>query len=186
MISLTTVSSRKELLQILTLQKQNLPQAVSETERLSEGFVTVHHTYSLLENMNAVQPHIIAKYRDDVIGYALCMHPKFGDDIDILKPMFVEIDIAISSRETRSLFSQLTADNFIVMGQVCIHKRYRKQGIFRQLYNHMKLKTQEKYAYIITEVDAKNARSLHAHYAVGFKDLKTYQALGQEWKLIIW
>ncbi len=35
---------------------------------------------------------------------------------------------------------------------------------------------------IITEVDAKNTRSLQAHYAVGFQVLKTYRSAGQDWR----
>ncbi len=37
---------------------------------------------------------------------------------------------------------------------------------------------------IITEVDAKNSRSLQAHYGIGFTDLKTYSVGGQDWKVI--
>ena len=37
----------------------------------------------------------------------------------------------------------------------------------------------------VTEVDAKNIRSLNAHYAIGFKHLKSYNSVRQDWELII-
>jgi GNAT superfamily N-acetyltransferase len=138
-----------------------------------EGFVTVTHTMDLLSQMNSICPHIIAKENDLVVGYALCMHPKFGTEIDILKPMFKEIKSVLLPDET-----------YMVMGQVCIHKEYRKKGIFKDLYHKMHDVVKTKYKYIITEVDALNKRSLGAHFAAGFIELKTYYSGGHKWHLI--
>ena len=70
------------------------------------------------------------------------------------------------------------------MGQICVAKNYRNQGIFRGLSNAMKAHVQPEFDSIITEVDAKNTRSLQAHYAVGFKELKTYYSDDRDWVLI--
>ncbi|HMB61913.1 MAG TPA: GNAT family N-acetyltransferase [Eudoraea sp.] len=166
--------SRKELEQILELQQHNLPQILSPGEKVKEGFVTVSHSLDLLERMNAVCQHIIAKKEGQVIGYALSMHPDFGNEIEVLKPMFDEVNS-----------SALKDAKYIVMGQICIAKEYRGSGIFRQLYKAMQEAIQPHFQYIITEVDAKNLRSLNAHYAVGFKDLKRYHSGGQDWHLIV-
>ena len=74
--------------------------------------------------------------------------------------------------------------NYMVMGQVCIAKLFRKKGIFRGLYSHMRKELKEKYQMIITEVDAENQRSLAAHYAIGFNDLLFYEASKRKWHLI--
>ncbi|NNE77330.1 MAG: hypothetical protein HKN31_09690, partial [Pricia sp.] len=74
--------------------------------------------------------------------------------------------------------------NYMVMGQICIDKAFRGKGVFRQLYETMRLTLLPEFASIITEVDAENLRSLHAHYAIGFTDLKTYRAGGRVWRLI--
>lgn len=166
--------SDAELLGILELQKQNLPEAVSSKEKEQEGFVTVIHTLELLQRMNNVCPHIIAKDRERVVGYTLCMHPMFASDIPVLMPMFNEIEKVLPREE-----------KYLVMGQVCIDKAYRKLGIFRKLYETMHQSTKAAFDCIITEVDAKNTRSLQAHYAVGFRDLKTYSSGGQQWYLIM-
>jgi len=170
----TSCTKDSELQQILSLQQRNLMSNVSPNEKEKEGFVTVSHTLQQLTDMNAICPHIIALDQDKVVGYALCMHPRFGDDIEVLKPMFLEIATVVSKSES-----------FIVMGQICIDKEYRRQGIFRKLYETMKNAVQPAFTSIITEVDASNLRSLEAHYAVGFRDIKTYHTGGQSWKLIV-
>jgi ribosomal protein S18 acetylase RimI-like enzyme len=173
-IKFTRCTSKSELQQILDLQQKNHLQNVNAEEKIKEGFVTVSHTLEILSEMNDACPHIIAKDQEKVVGYALCMHPRFGNDIEVLKPMFLEIASVVPETES-----------FIAMGQICIDKEYRRQGIFRKLYETMKKSIQPEFNSIITEVDATNLRSLEAHYAVGFKELKTYYAGGQDWKLIV-
>jgi predicted GNAT family N-acyltransferase len=123
--------------------------------------------------MNKACPHIIATIGQQVIGYALCMHPKFSDEIAVLKPMFKKIHEELG-----------TAASFIAMGQICVQAGYRGQGIFRGLYTHMCTVLQAEFNRIITEVDVKNTRSLQAHYAVGFEKLIAYEADGHQWELI--
>jgi hypothetical protein len=73
----------------------------------------------------------------------------------------------------------------MVMGQVCIDKGYRKQGVFRALYTFMKENISKEYNAIITEVDVKNVRSSNAHKSVGFEVLKEYQSNNQNWEVIM-
>ena len=172
-ITYRQASTSKELEQILQLQLLNLPVNLSEDIKISEGFVTVRHTLEILRQMNDVCPHIIAKDGEKVVGYALCMHPKFANEIEILKPMFNEIK------------SIIEADlRYIAMGQICIAKDYRGKGIFRGLYSAMSNFIRPVFDSITTTVDAKNIRSLKAHYAIGFAELKSYHSDGHHWKLI--
>ncbi len=173
MITYGRATSEADLIQVLVLQRENLPGSISSEERKKEGFVTVSHTFEILKAMNEACPHIVAKSHGTVIGYALCMHPKFADYIEVLRPMFNEIDTIHPKGKS-----------YIVMGQICIAKAFRGQGIFRKLYKTMRVAVQPEFGLIITEVDAENTRSLRAHYAVGFEELKTYQSGDQDWKLI--
>jgi len=165
--------THKELRQILELQRTNIPTSISEEEKKKEGFVTVHHTFEILKAMNGKCAHVIAKYNNQVVGYALCMLKEFKEDIEVLQPMFKKIDDYINKGET-----------YIVMGQICIDKAFRKLGIFRGLYQYMKQQLQSDFSMIVTEVDAANTRSLNAHYAVGFRLLHSYNSKGQDWALI--
>ncbi|KAA1245297.1 GNAT family N-acetyltransferase [Aquimarina sp. RZ0] len=171
----TTASTSRELEEILQLQQQNLAISISKEEKKKEGFVTVQHDIEILSKMNGIEPHIIAKDGDTVIGYTLCMTKDFGQDIPVLIPLFREVEK-----------STYRSKNFIVMGQVCIDKGYRGQGVFRGLYQHMKKKLQHTYDILITEVAADNLRSLQAHQAIGFKTLVTHENDGIKWHLIHW
>ncbi|WP_046287381.1 GNAT family N-acetyltransferase [Zobellia galactanivorans] len=173
MIRYGTASTDDELKQILALQERNLASKVSSPEKEKEGFVTVAHTFDTLKAMNNTCPHIIAKLEHAVIGYALCMHPRFSDAIEVLKPMFDEIEGILPPEE-----------NYIVMGQICIDKDFRRQGVFRKLYETMQAKTKKDFSSIITEIDAVNTRSLQAHFAVGFKELHSYTSGAREWKIV--
>ena len=74
--------------------------------------------------------------------------------------------------------------NYMAMGQICIAKTHRGQGIFRKLYQTMKEKLPKGFDTIITEVDGKNKRSLVAHTAIGFNTLTIYNSNGKEWHVL--
>ncbi|MDT0606565.1 GNAT family N-acetyltransferase [Croceitalea rosinachiae] len=163
-----------ELKQILELQQKNLPKNLSPIEMKQSGFLTVEHSFELLKEMNVIAAHTIAKDGEQVIGYALSMHPEFANQIEILKPMFEEIHKVVSKN-----------NSYMVMGQICVAKAYRGQGVFRKLYTAMKTFLPEGFTKIITEVDAKNVRSMNAHKAIGFTELKRYHSKGKDWSLIV-
>lgn len=174
MIRYKQCDTTAEIEQILCLQQQNLPVSLSKKEMQQQGFLTVAHDLDLLLAMNKACPHTIAKVDDTVIGYALSMHPKFGKHIPVLISMFDEI----------AKIDNLKMD-YIVMGQICIAKAYRGKGVFRGLYTAMKQFLPKDFTKIITLVDTKNSRSIHAHKAVGFKELEQYTTNGKTWSLIV-
>ncbi len=174
MIRYIQASSDWELRQILVLQQQNLPKNLTKEELHTQGFLTVEHTFDLLKEMNIVFPHTLAMDSGKLVGYALSMSPKFGDTIALLRPMFSQIESLLGS-----------GHDYMVMGQICIAKSHRGKGVFRNLYGKMREFLPEDCRKIITEVDTKNTRSLQAHYAIGFRELKRYPKAGREWSLIV-
>ncbi|MEL6812831.1 MAG: GNAT family N-acetyltransferase [Bacteroidota bacterium] len=173
------VSTSEELQQILSLQKDNLPISLSEGEKKKEGFLTVHHDLDLLQRMNNACPHIIAKDGDTIVGYALSMHPKFGDEIEVLIPMFEQLNVCRKRQPEKEFLN-----NFLIMGQVCVAKTHRKRGVFRRLYQTMLKEHIPPFSCIVTEVNHKNTRSMEAHYAIGFQLLTEHRSGGQDWALI--
>jgi predicted GNAT superfamily acetyltransferase len=173
MITYTKVTVNAELEQILELQEKNLLENLSEEEKKEHGFVTIKHTLEILKAMNNACPHTIAKAENKVVGFALSMTKDFANDIAVLKPMFQEISKLVSD------------ENYIVMGQICIDKNYRKQGVFRGLYDFMKTAIcVNKFDAIITEIDIKNERSLKAHESIGFVHLKDFKAADKNWRIV--
>ncbi|MBT8236944.1 MAG: GNAT family N-acetyltransferase [Bacteroidia bacterium] len=172
-IHYSRATSAQELKQILELQTINLRSVISTNESRKEGFVSVVHTLDLLERMNTAAAHILAKEGEKVVGYALCMHPAFADEIPMLKPMFKRVNEQVGPHY-----------KFMIMGQICIGKQYREKGIFRELYKAMAAALFPAYESIITEVDTDNQRSLQAHYAIGFEEMEVYRSGGRQWHLI--
>ena len=176
-------SNKEEHLQaILDLQAINLAPNLSMEERQEQGFVTCHHNLELLKRMNQPYPHVIAMEEEHLAGYCLVMLKELRNEIDILVPMFDQIE-AQNLPNGRSLASF----NYFVMGQVCVAKEYRGRAVFSGLYHHMREVMSGHFEMIITEISQYNTRSLRAHDKVGFKKLHEYVAPdGHPWVLVYW
>ena len=176
----TNPQSKNELQQILTLQQLNLPKNISKTAAIEQGFVTVEHHFDLLKAMNEVYPHIIAKSANEVVGYALVMVHEFKDQIPVLIPMFEMFD------QLEYKGKSMDAYRYFVMGQICIAKAFRGQGIFQGMYQKMKEQLSPYFDFVLTEVATRNVRSMRAHEKVGFKTIKLYKSGGEEWAIVLW
>lgn len=175
MITYKRVETDEELYQILKLQQSNFSSSITNEEKIKEGFVTVQHDFDILKSMNQKCQHIIATNDNKVIAYALSMTKDFQEKIEVLKPMFVNIDKITDNQSS-----------YLVMGQICIEKEFRKKGIFRGLYTFMKEELNQQYDSLITEIDHSNSRSINAHYAIGFKQLHSYIADNHDWEIVAW
>ena len=180
MITYSHPINLSQIQQMLDLQRLNLPTNISKAEAIEQGFVTVRHDAQLLEEMNQKKPHVIALAGEEVVGYALVMTVDFKARIPVLVPMFDLIDTLSYENKPMSDYKYFT------MGQVCIDKNYRGQGIFKGMYEKMKEQYSADYNFVITEVAARNKRSLRAHEKVGFKNLLQYSTKEEEWVLVIW
>jgi GNAT superfamily N-acetyltransferase len=181
-VRFTTVASRGEVRQMAALQAANLTSALTAETIASQGFVTVRHDVDVLERMNRAAPGIIAKDGDRVVGYALVMPREFASDVPILAPLFDMLDAlswnGVSLRDWPRWF---------VMGQICIADGYRGRGIFDGLYRAMADEYRDRYDFTVTEVAARNTRSLRAHARAGFQTLRIYAdaTTGEQWHVIV-
>ena len=181
MINYTTSNTTKDLTGIIALQKANLAQHLTLEEIKTQGFVTVHHSFEQLKRLNDHEKHIIAKDNENVVGYVLAMTKKSKFDLPVLIPLFDTFEIILYK-------NKIMADyNYMVAGQVCIHKEYRGRGIVDNCYTAYKKKYEDKYDFVITEIAATNLRSLHAHKRIGFTEIHTYTAPdNQDWIIVLW
>lgn len=171
--------TEEELQQILDLQHINAKTLLSNDTIKTEGFVSVKHPFDVLKRMNDACPHVIATHKGKVIGYALCMLNAFRNDVPTLIPMFEYMDGIMVSKNLSEL-------HYLIMGQICIDRGYRKQGIFKKLYHYFRDELKSDFDAVITEVNSKNRRSSEAHQAVGFHILDVHTEAGEDWELIIW
>jgi GNAT superfamily N-acetyltransferase len=181
-IQFTTVSTPDDVSGILDLQVRNLPSALTPHAIASQGFVTVRHDESVLRRMNEAAPSTIAKAGGRVVGYALVMPRRFAAAVPILRPLFEMLD-------TLSWHGEPLRGNprWFVMGQVCVAEGYRGSGIFDGLYRTMAERYGTGFDFTVTEVAARNTRSLRAHERVGFQTLHVYgdETTGEEWHVIV-
>jgi GNAT superfamily N-acetyltransferase len=180
-IQFAAVSSADEVHQILALQAENLPAALSPEAMVSQGFVTVRHDPGVLLRMNEAAPAIIAKAGGRVVGYALAMPRDFAADVPILRPLFEVLDtLQWNGRPLR------LNPRWFLVGQICVADGYRGRGIFDGLYRSMAETYGDRFDFTVTEVAARNTRSLRAHARVGFQTLHVYPdaTTGEDWHVI--
>lgn len=173
-------SSTEELEQILQLQQENLIQYIDETEMKSQGFVTLRHDLGILEQMHKLAPTVIIKDNDKMVAYALTMLQECRKLIPDLEPMFALLDQLNWKKKPLREYS------FYVMGQVCIDKEYRGQGLFDELYRHHRKIYQPRFDLLITEIATRNHRSIRAHERVGFETIHTHRDELDEWVVVGW
>ena len=181
MITYTIASSDEDLNGIIGLQQSNLPANLTREEMAGQGFVTVVHSLADLKKMNGIEPHIIAKDGDRVIAYLLAMTSASEKDIPVLFPMFEMFrNISFAGRPV--------ADHrYIVVGQVCVGKEYRGQGVLDRCYAEYARRLSSRYDFAITEISTRNTRSIQAHKRIGFIPLHEYEAPdGELWSIVVW
>jgi hypothetical protein len=180
-ILFSTVASADEVRQILELQAGNLPSNLTAETMTSQGFVTVRHEPSVLLRMNEVAPAIVAKADDRIVGYALVMPRDFAPFVPILGPLFEILDgLSWQGKMLRA------NPRWFVMGQICIAEGYRGMGIFDGMYRAMAETYRDRFDFTVTEVAARNVRSLRAHARAGFETLHIYPDLtaGELWHIV--
>jgi len=181
MVNYTSANSFTDIQRILALQKANHAHGLTIEERQTQGFVTVNHSYDQLKSLNDFEKHIVAKENDNVIGYLLAMTKKSQFVIPILVPMFDAFGSILYENK------KVADYNYMVVGQVCIDKAYRGQGILDKCYAAYKECHSDKYDFAITEIARENLRSLNAHKRIGFKEIHTYLAPeNTEWIVVLW
>ncbi len=181
MITYTTSATDNDLQGIIHLQRKNLPAGLTREEMQSQGFVTVVHSLDDLRKMNDIEQNIIAKDDDEVIAYLLAMTKKSRTQFPVLFPMFDLFD-------KLSYNDRMVSDyNYMVVGQVCVDKQYRGQGLLDNCYAEYKNRFNGKYDFAITEIATKNQRSMQAHKRIGFETIYEYKAPDNEaWSIVVW
>ncbi len=174
------VATREDLEDILRLQRENLRDLVSAEEAQQQGFVTVAHTLEALERMHALAPSVLAREGVALAGYALVMPLATREAAPELAPMFAQFDALTWQGRP------LSAYRYYVMGQVCVARAFRGQGVFDALYRGHREAYAGRFDFTVTEIATRNTRSMRAHERVGFQRLTTYRDALDEWAVVLW
>jgi len=180
MISYTKAATT-DLPGILCLQQANLPSTLDADEIKSQGFVTLVHTEPLLARMQQIEAHVIAKDQNEVIAYVLAMTAQSRADIPELESLFQQFEQVSYQGKVISQYQ------YLIVGQVCVAKAYRGQGVFDQSYQHYRDSYGARYDFAVTCIAAANTRSLRAHQKVGFQLIHQYKnGHQQDWWIVLW
>ena len=180
MIIIKRVTELEELQGIKKLQDANLLNNMGKEESDKEGFLSADYSMEFLEKMHDACPSIIAKDRDRVVGYALVAIKEVRNHHDLLADLFNTID-------THSYKNNpLKDEKYVVVGQLCVAKDYRGQGLTKRLYNHFRECLSNDYYYCLTDVAIANNRSLAAHLSTGFVVISSISYGGIAWNIVLW
>ncbi|WP_394830300.1 GNAT family N-acetyltransferase [Pendulispora rubella] len=180
MIETSLVTSRADLEDILTLQRENHRDVVQEEDARREGFVTVAHTLDALEGMHSIAPSVIAREGAELAGYALVMPVEARTLVPILAPMFRQFEVLEWHGKP------LAALRYYVMGQICVARTHRGRGVVDAMYHEHRARYASRFELCVTEIATRNTRSMRVHERVGFKLVKTYRDAHEEWAVVAW
>jgi RimJ/RimL family protein N-acetyltransferase len=77
---------------------------------------------------------------------------------------------------------------YFVHGQVCVDKAFRGSGLFDRMFEHYRQVYSPHFDFVVTEIAARNERSLRAHERVGFEVVHSYvdPTLDETWRVVVW
>ena len=180
MADISLSQSTADLNGILSLQQENLLNNLSQEEKNEQGFVTIQHNLAQLQAMHAIEPHVLAKEYNQVVGYVLAMTLASREVVPLLVPLFENFD------ESEIGGKKVTDYNPMVVGQVCVGKSQRGTGLFDKLYTAYREQYASTHDFAITSIAMSNHRSLAAHQRIGFKILHTFQDSLHPWAIVCW
>lgn len=180
MLQITRVTNAQELLGIQQLQAENLRKHIDAAEAASQGFLMAEYSLEFLNAMHQAAPSIIAKDGEKVVGYALVATQDIRDEHDLLADLFNTID------QTQFEGNTLKNASYVVVGQLCVAKDYRGQGLVQQLYGHFRKCLEDQFDFCITDVAQANTRSLKAHKKTGYQVIDTLSYGGIAWDIVLW
>ena len=180
MVHITRVNNLEDLKGIQTLQSENLRKNIDAVEAASQGFLMAEYSLQFLQLMHQSAPSIIAKDADKVVGYALVATQAVRNEHDLLADLFNTID------QTSFEGKPLKDSSYVVVGQLCVSKDYRGQGLVQKLYGHFRTCLENEYDFCITDVAQANTRSLKAHKNTGYQVIDTLSYGGIGWDIVLW
>ena len=183
-----TTLKEKDILNLLSLQKENLKLNLDAETIESQGFVSFVYSPDDIKGMMQAEPQIIAMDGEEIVGYALTASLDYAQTVKLLQPLVEKSKILTYNNTPLMLRSARSDIRYYIMGQVCVKAGYRGIGIFDALYQGHKEHLSSKYDGVITEIATENKRSLAAHRRVGFTTIYEYydEVSQKDWEIVFW
>ena len=161
---------------IVELQKRNLFQNVSETQKESGGFVSVETSSALLAEISEKLGITVAEDGLRVVGYEFPLTAEMARRIPVLVPLVDRLSKL--SYGGKRLFDY----KLILEGQICLADEHKGSGLAEKMHSEFVKMLSAKFDLVATEVSSKNPRSLEFHVKkLGFDVVEEYEAEGRRW-----
>ncbi len=180
MLTAKLATTDQELLQLAALSNANRTDNISAEESATEGFVSWLCTPDILRTINAIPPSVIVMDDDILAGYAITLTPECLKAYAAAAPTYNHA--APLPFKGRTLGEQ----RFYLMGQICVAKAWRGQGIVSALYDGHRQFYSPQFDALVTEISMVNPRSLKAHQKVGFETIDRHFENGHDWAVVAW
>jgi GNAT superfamily N-acetyltransferase len=180
MIQYSRAISLYDLEKIKDLQNRNLRSHPEVKGHEDQGFLTAQYSLSFLNKMNKASPAIIAYSENILAGYALVAVKSIRKEHPLLEDLFNRID------QTHYKQIPLSQSNYVVVGQLCVDKAFRGQGIASNLYSFFKDCLSAKFEYCITDVHQTNTASMKTHLKTGFQIIGQLEFEENPFNMVLW
>jgi hypothetical protein len=180
MLTTKLAATDQELLQIADLSNANRSTNISEEEKEKEGFVSWVYTPDILRTINAIAPSVIVLDGENLAGYAITLTRQSLTAYPPAAPTFTHaLPLLLNGRP-------LSEQRFYLMGQICVSKAWRGQGIVGALYHGHRQFYSAQFDALVTEISMANPRSLKAHQRIGFETIGRHFENGHDWAVVAW
>jgi ribosomal protein S18 acetylase RimI-like enzyme len=180
MVVIKQVETAQELKDLKALQNANLRRLIGEEEAMKEGFVTSEYSIELLQKMHEEHPSIIAKEGDEVVGYVIVTTKSVLGEHEEIDHLFATVDNLPFNGQL------LKESKYILVGQLCVGKSHRGQGLVQSMYTYYKEIFSQQYQYLVTDISQANPRSIKAHKKSGFETIGVIEQVGTGWDIVLW
>jgi GNAT superfamily N-acetyltransferase len=144
--------------------------------------VTAVHTIEQLKQINDAENAVVAFDNDKIVAYAIAMRIEACPlELAVYKDLFDTLD-GLSYKNKK-----LSEYKMILVGQLCVDKAYRGQGLVPNLYKTYKEILSKNYEIAVTDINEKNPRSLKAHQNSGFEVIHTFneKSSSNNWHIVL-
>ena len=196
-VSVSLAKTDEDLEGILQLNAMNLRGNLHQEEATQEGFVSAVYSIEDLRIMHQRTPAVIAKASanyngETIVGYALAVdkqcalrwnHPLLCDLFNSIDALDLN-NICLDGFQWRE--GRFADTEYIVVGQLCVAKGFRSQGVAQRMYAYFNETMSGKYQCCFTDVSSANPRSLQAHLKAGFRVVSQSHYGDDTWNIVMW
>ena len=177
-VSLTR--SQQDLADISSLNEENLRSGIHPDVAKTQGFVTWRYELSLLEQMQAIAPHVICRSANQLAGYALTAPREAA-------PVHRELALLLPQLDALHYKgSPLHSYSYYVMGQLCVAEPFRGRGVVEQMYEMHQNTFSKLYTQMVLTISTQNTRSIRVHERIGFEEIHHFADHHGGWNVYVW